>query len=948
MDATHSKLCKTQTSCINYCSEVQSKKFIKHALRQQVKRRKKNTLMATGQPSLYNKKIDVSSTSHSNMTSAVGYSSTIGVTESDVTMKDILASIPGFEPKLNRRRSIKKLSIAEQLEAGHIDLESPSSILIGTSLKIVLNRHTFQALPPLYQKKLVQLLPAVDRQDAAGSGLSNEFFARACQEWKKRLSEGEFTPENQQKLKLEIEKSKTKLDPWKIKHFEPVWGEKWDIHKLKSRLQSLKALSRYSKTFESTLLHSQTESDINEILKNFSDGGPEETLVEKNERNMLSFVQCISNQNDPISFCDQIIMPNFNISLHILNENELDDDEDDDIEDEDEDDEGEQRFDEDYEGHDGDEEDEVESHISFNYTEENENNNDDAIDSAPFEKESMKRNSSDLSDSTEIYNSKVNASDSINEVENTKSFTVSESEKCPSVPNSPTELDEKVKNSSEVEHTLQNRSFFQYCSSDFINDPESTNTESSIKNKLVHTIPPKDDMEIEKGETSYPWTIVTTNMETLSPSNLNTTTLDKISNEQSIFFSKKENSHDCQSDGTEVNSKIMKNVSYNMPVAPCLVENIQSTQNQPLINISHAQSIHFLQNNQHSYSFPHTFSNVLHKSNFTSEETMTFSTDQKNFPNDSVNISECRLVEKNQHIMIPKRFLTDLNFASMNSMTLSKKSSLPIEKKQIISEVQTKSSQHLLAPSLLDKTSRPKNLIATTGSSRNNIRDFSVVRSRNHNKEPPGVVNFERSYQICQAVIAKSPNRHQLQAHLKPPPSLMSKEENSRLNSSSQSPGSSHYVDTKSYFENKNQVTEKKITKNKKELHKFSEKKRMEKIDKHVEQDQNFEQISNLNMTRSSSAPPLPQQISGMCFRVHSTRGRPASVESGFNLATLDIPKNRNNEPSEKITCDTTNKTTPTCDCGVQGAMMICKLCGAFCHDKCLGSQCVCAVCLVP
>ncbi|KFM73037.1 Polycomb protein Asx, partial [Stegodyphus mimosarum] len=38
------------------------------------------------------------------------------------------------------------------------------------------------------------------------TALSNEFFARACQEWKRRLQEGEFTPENQMKLKGEAER----------------------------------------------------------------------------------------------------------------------------------------------------------------------------------------------------------------------------------------------------------------------------------------------------------------------------------------------------------------------------------------------------------------------------------------------------------------------------------------------------------------------------------------------------------------------------------------------------------------------------------------------------------------------------------------------------------------------------------------------------------------------
>ena len=45
----------------------------------------------------------------------------------------------------------------------------------------------------------------------------------------------------------------------------------------------------------------------------------------------------------------------------------------------------------------------------------------------------------------------------------------------------------------------------------------------------------------------------------------------------------------------------------------------------------------------------------------------------------------------------------------------------------------------------------------------------------NNQRPPPGTVNLERSYQICQAVIQNSanPNRHQLNHQLKPPPQVM-------------------------------------------------------------------------------------------------------------------------------------------------------------------------------
>lgn len=42
-------------------------------------------------------------------------------------------------------------------------------------------------------------------------------------------------------------------------------------------------------------------------------------------------------------------------------------------------------------------------------------------------------------------------------------------------------------------------------------------------------------------------------------------------------------------------------------------------------------------------------------------------------------------------------------------------------------------------------------------------------RANTGGRPPPGAVNLERSYQICQAVILNSPNRHQLKAQLRPP-----------------------------------------------------------------------------------------------------------------------------------------------------------------------------------
>ena len=52
------------------------------------------------------------------------------------------------------------------------------------------------------------------------SALNNEFLTKACHEWKERLLRGDFTSESLQRAKVEIEKDKSNVDPWKVLIFE--------------------------------------------------------------------------------------------------------------------------------------------------------------------------------------------------------------------------------------------------------------------------------------------------------------------------------------------------------------------------------------------------------------------------------------------------------------------------------------------------------------------------------------------------------------------------------------------------------------------------------------------------------------------------------------------------------------------------------------------------------
>ena len=82
------------------------------------------------------------------------------------SMKEVLNTIPGFSLSKVKKKPNKKLSASaaiQQVREGNVDLESPDSILGQINMRLLLNKGTFQKLPPMYQYKLMQLLPTVDK-----------------------------------------------------------------------------------------------------------------------------------------------------------------------------------------------------------------------------------------------------------------------------------------------------------------------------------------------------------------------------------------------------------------------------------------------------------------------------------------------------------------------------------------------------------------------------------------------------------------------------------------------------------------------------------------------------------------------------------------------------------------------------------------------------------------
>ena len=148
----------------------------------------------------------------------------------DAHVTSLLNSVKGREKK-RKGKSSTSTQIAE-LREKKVDLTSPESILAHANLKDIINVQSFQSLPLFYQFKLVQMLPRRDQLRTAdgwikmsATALKNEFFYRASKAWCERLKDGKLTPEFLSKRKNEIFKEATKLDPWKVKNFEKVWGE---------------------------------------------------------------------------------------------------------------------------------------------------------------------------------------------------------------------------------------------------------------------------------------------------------------------------------------------------------------------------------------------------------------------------------------------------------------------------------------------------------------------------------------------------------------------------------------------------------------------------------------------------------------------------------------------------------------------------------------------------
>ncbi|XP_029667631.1 polycomb protein Asx-like isoform X1 [Formica exsecta] len=1136
--------CETIPGCSGYSSMVHSKKVIKHALRQQAKRRRKNTTIAAGNsralPRIVVKPLPpppsndppspVNNVQHINTAAE----------EPAATMREVLASLPGFSLKSGRRRSTKRLSATAQLEAGLVDLESPASILASTSLRALLNRHTFQGLPPLYQRKLAQLLPTVDRQDAAISGLNNEFFARACLEWRKRLAEGEFTPENQQRLKMEAERDKNKLDPWKVKHFEPIWGEKREP-KLKSSLHYITE-SRSSGAVTRSSLRLRLESNVDipasehvypivmtgdkvdtscktEISIKTSDNLANSEEVQQNLMG-LDYNTLSDNLTDEKHLNDSIQMNSIEIIEDIqIHETKT---------------EGTEKITDICKEQDIIETNDIsrqlcqdnisniyEEETDFSSSEKNlqpaENNvietlEEDTVllpddNSSPRSNEQVERVSHTSGESiSQLSNEYVSqtsidqidqiskeqisqmSNDQIYQISDCKTTSILESsspkdqvrstdiviedtnmmssdqtETAHVSHENPTDSESQIPEGMEIDsetlqriHELEVRGEMREMYEEISGCPEeiiypilegmemtSTNTEVTEPQVSGQTEDTRET-DVNAGnedealreannyvcsemlecswtvdptinninnnrtqeELQVPWPLVAAALDGSVAANITVTTQDECS-ETSTTTDSTTSSQQFINANTNVESvnciqlPVVQGTTFqsdglaiSTPGNSCVMKNLQS-QSPPIITFPQLQSIRFVQTSfnpeQDATSLltnnSPTISAQLQPQQSTTAQINMIRTQDTITQINTQNSNTCNNVNQNAIVtqgQVQNTLSTTMGIQSQNrtqnAIVIQHQTAASAQPRQIAAAMhqqqqqqqpqqqQPQQQQQYAGSSVTipSRSSRVSNQGSQRGS-RNN-KEQGGSRSRSSTKEPPGAVNLERSYQICQAVIQSSPNRDQLKAHLKPPPSLLARGDGAFTTSKSggrtlttvkpqktqqaiqhnkQAQNKTQAVMLRHVFATARQATSTEVT----------ESTPIAQLGSSTSN--NFGQYILVQRTgvgdgapRASSAPPLPPQIAGMGVGVHLVRGRPASAGEGSHQAVTLKARGADSRvtggaepgaPGMIIGGD----PPPPCECNMRGAMVICRQCGAFCHDDCIGPQRICATCLI-
>lgn len=141
--------------------------------------------------------------------------------------------IEACKPAKKRGRPSLKRQLQEIRQERKLNLQTADSVVVAINLRSILTLDALHSLPPECQSQLTRLLPKLDQIQASDgsiklsdTALSNEYFAKFCTQYQEKLSDNKLTGEAVEQAKSDTSKELAKLDPWKLKHFEPIWGQK--------------------------------------------------------------------------------------------------------------------------------------------------------------------------------------------------------------------------------------------------------------------------------------------------------------------------------------------------------------------------------------------------------------------------------------------------------------------------------------------------------------------------------------------------------------------------------------------------------------------------------------------------------------------------------------------------------------------------------------------------
>lgn len=187
----------------------------------------------------------------------------------------------------------------------------------------------------------------------------------------------------------------------------------------------------------------------------------------------------------------------------------------------------------------------------------------------------------------------------------------------------------------------------------------------------------------------------------------------------------------------------------------------QNQQQQQVHHIATAQSSAIQQIQANNKQLPKQIIYTHHPATIVKDSTGTLVQQQTAFPKQKIIMSTANIQQATQPVTLTNSVTTHLQQQQQTQVTV------PATRTTAFAQRVTHQASRL--PMTQQVTVRPQkkdvnNSITSVASNKGR-----GGRSNTGGRPPPGAVNLERSYQICQAVILNSPNRHQLKAQLRPP-----------------------------------------------------------------------------------------------------------------------------------------------------------------------------------